>query len=89
MTSSAERTALVTGTSSGIGLHTAVGLARAGLRVVATVRDPARADGLRAAAAAAGVDVDVVALEVTDAGRRGFRDTFAVTLDTDGGGSGS
>jgi NAD(P)-dependent dehydrogenase (short-subunit alcohol dehydrogenase family) len=69
MTSSGERTALVTGTSSGIGLHTAVGLAQAGLRVVATVRDPARADALRAAATAAGVDVDVVALEVTDAGQ--------------------
>lgn len=58
--------ALVTGTSSGIGLHTAVGLARAGLRVVATVRDPARADALRAAVAAAGVDIEIVALEVTD-----------------------
>jgi len=52
------RVALVTGTSSGIGLHTAVGLARAGLHVVATVRNPARADPLRAAAAAADVDIE-------------------------------
>jgi NAD(P)-dependent dehydrogenase (short-subunit alcohol dehydrogenase family) len=32
--SAAERTAVVTGASSGIGLHTALGLARAGMRVV-------------------------------------------------------
>lgn len=65
------RVALVTGTSSGIGLHTAVGLARAGLRVVATVRDPARADALRSAATSADVALDVVALDVTDAAQAG------------------
>lgn len=48
-------TAIVTGTSSGIGLHTAVGLAAAGYAVVATVRDVGRADDLRAAADEAGV----------------------------------
>ncbi len=37
------RIALVTGTSSGIGLHTAIGLAQAGLSVVATVRGHRRA----------------------------------------------
>lgn len=58
--------ALVTGTSSGIGLWTAVGLARAGMHVVATMRDPARADRLRAAAADEGVEVDVRVLDVTD-----------------------
>jgi NAD(P)-dependent dehydrogenase (short-subunit alcohol dehydrogenase family) len=58
--------ALVTGTSSGMGLHTAVGLAGRGITVVATLRDPSRADALRAAAAAAGVRLDVQALDVTD-----------------------
>lgn len=58
--------AVVTGTSSGIGLHTAVGLARAGLHVVATMRDVTRADALLAAAAAADVSLDVQALDVTD-----------------------
>jgi NAD(P)-dependent dehydrogenase (short-subunit alcohol dehydrogenase family) len=58
--------ALVTGTSSGMGLATAVGLARAGLLVVATMRDTTRADALRRAAADAGVDVEVRALDVTD-----------------------
>ncbi|TKV59279.1 SDR family oxidoreductase [Nakamurella flava] len=60
-------TAIVTGTSSGIGLHTAVGLAQAGHQVIATVRDPARADALRAAAEAADVRLDIQALDVTDA----------------------
>ncbi len=60
-------TALVTGTSTGIGLHTAVGLAAAGHRVVAAMRDPDRAGALLAAAAAAGVTVEVAALDVTDA----------------------
>ena len=58
--------ALVTGTSSGMGLHTAVGLAGRGMTVVATLRDPSRADALRAAADAAGVRLDVQALDVTD-----------------------
>jgi NAD(P)-dependent dehydrogenase (short-subunit alcohol dehydrogenase family) len=58
--------ALVTGTSSGMGLHTAVGLAGRGITVIATLRDPARADALLAAAAAAGVRLDIRALDVTD-----------------------
>jgi len=59
---------LVTGASSGIGLETAVAAAKAGFTVVATVRDPARAPALVAAAAAAGVTVDVRRLDVIDAG---------------------
>ncbi|GAA2569841.1 SDR family oxidoreductase [Winogradskya consettensis] len=61
-----QQLALVTGTSSGIGLHTAVGLAAAGLRVVATMRDPGRADRLRAVAQENGVTLEVRALDVTD-----------------------
>ncbi|MDQ2849503.1 MAG: SDR family NAD(P)-dependent oxidoreductase [Actinomycetota bacterium] len=61
-----EPVALVTGTSSGMGLWTAVGLAQRGLHVVATMRDVGRADRLRAAATDAGVEVDVRALDVTD-----------------------
>ncbi len=59
--------ALVTGTSSGIGLFTAVQLAQAGFSVVATMRNPAKAEGLKAEAAAAGVELDVRALDVQDA----------------------
>ncbi len=57
---------LVTGTSSGMGLHTAVELARRGHTVVATMRDTARATGLRAAAEEAGVELDVRALDVVE-----------------------
>jgi short-subunit dehydrogenase len=58
--------ALITGTSSGMGLHAAVELARRGLYVVATMRDVERAAPLRDAAAAAGVEIDVRSLDVVD-----------------------
>lgn len=61
--------ALVTGTSSGMGMHAAVELAARGLDVVATMRDPQRADRLRAAASDAGVTLDVRALDVTHPAR--------------------
>lgn len=51
----ADRIALVTGATSGIGLHTAQGLATAGATVVITGRDPKRgADAVAAIRAAAG-----------------------------------
>lgn len=59
------RVVLVTGTSSGLGLLTAVELARRGARVFASMRDTSRAGPLREAAAAAGADLDVVELDVT------------------------
>ncbi|MFC9330131.1 SDR family NAD(P)-dependent oxidoreductase [Kitasatospora sp. NPDC057015] len=58
---------LITGTSSGIGLATAVAAARAGYTTVATMRDPGRDRALREAADRAGVAVDVRRLDVTDA----------------------
>src|SRR2546421_440596 len=61
-----SRVALVTGTSSGIGLHAAVGLARSGLRVIATMRDTGKATALHRAADQAGVEVEVRALDVLD-----------------------
>ncbi|MEV6640357.1 SDR family oxidoreductase [Amycolatopsis sp. NPDC051371] len=60
-----DRVALITGTSTGIGLATAVRAARAGFRTVATLRDPARADRLREAAGDA--ELDIRPLDVTDA----------------------
>jgi NAD(P)-dependent dehydrogenase (short-subunit alcohol dehydrogenase family) len=59
----------VTGTSSGIGLHTAVQLAAKGLRVVATMRDPSRSGPLLETARAAGVEVEVHELDVLDGAR--------------------
>ena len=61
--------ALVTGTSSGIGLHTAIGLAKAGLTVIATMRDKTKSAALDAAATEAGVTVQVRTLDVTDHAR--------------------
>ena len=57
---------LVTGTSSGIGLMTAVHLARLGYRVVAGMRDTAKQGRLQEAAAKAGVELSVTALDVND-----------------------
>jgi len=57
--------ALVTGASSGFGLLAAVSLARRGLRVFASMRDLARRGELDQAVAAAGVSLQVVALDVT------------------------
>ncbi|MFJ3959147.1 SDR family NAD(P)-dependent oxidoreductase [Arthrobacter sp. NPDC090010] len=59
-------TAIITGTSSGMGLYAAISLAKRGLNVVATLRDTGRADRLRDAAQEAGVELDVRALDVTD-----------------------
>lgn len=66
MSAAATPPVIVTGASSGIGLETAVGLAREGYRVVATVRDLGRTQPLDDAAAAAGVELDVRRLDVTD-----------------------
>jgi NAD(P)-dependent dehydrogenase (short-subunit alcohol dehydrogenase family) len=64
---------LITGTSSGIGLATAVVLARAGFRVVATMRDLGKATALRERAAREGVELDIRQLDVEERTRRGQR----------------
>ncbi|WP_295010928.1 SDR family NAD(P)-dependent oxidoreductase [uncultured Microbacterium sp.] len=58
--------ALVTGTSSGMGMHAAVALAQRGARVIATLRDTARSQLLRDTAEAAGVELEIRALDVVD-----------------------
>ena len=63
-----EKIALITGASSGFGLLTSVELAKAGFGVVATMRDLARRERLDEAAAAAGAELDVRRLDVTDFG---------------------
>lgn len=63
-----QKTVLITGTSSGIGLATAVAAAQAGWLTVATMRDPGKADALRKAAAEAGVTdrIQIKRLDVVD-----------------------
>ncbi|MDY7104301.1 MAG: SDR family NAD(P)-dependent oxidoreductase [Actinomycetota bacterium] len=62
-----SRVVLTTGANSGIGLAVAVEIARRGHTSVATVRNEARAIDLKEHAHAAGVDVDIALLDVTDA----------------------
>ncbi|MBZ5680767.1 MAG: SDR family oxidoreductase [Acidobacteriia bacterium] len=63
-----DKIALITGSSSGFGLLTAIELAKDGFRVVASMRDLGRRQFLDSAAAAAGVAdrIDVRQLNVTD-----------------------
>ena len=58
---------LVTGAGTGIGLATAIEVARRDFRAFAAVRSPARARAVARAAKAAGVKVKTVTLDVTDA----------------------
>lgn len=62
------RTALVTGASSGLGLQTALGLARAGARVLMAVRDAARGRAAlqRVQAEAPGRSAEQVGLDLAD-----------------------
>jgi len=59
--------AVVTGSSSGLGMLSAVELALAGFRVYATMRDPGKRERLDAAAAESGMEehVEVLPLDVT------------------------
>jgi NAD(P)-dependent dehydrogenase (short-subunit alcohol dehydrogenase family) len=61
----AEGVALVTGAGRGLGRAVALELAARGFEVVATLRDPARADGLADAAHEAGGRLRVARLDVT------------------------
>src|SRR5437588_353241 len=66
--SDSERTVLVTGAGTGIGLATLIELARRGFTPVGGVRTPSKARSVTRAARAAGVKVRTVTLDVTDAG---------------------
>src|SRR5207253_7882670 len=57
--------AVVTGTSTGIGFSTSVHLARHGYRVFAGMRNLAKAEPLRAAAAEGSLPIEVIELDVT------------------------
>ena len=63
-----QKVVVITGSSSGIGLLTAVEFARNGYRVVATMRDLGRSQKLEEAAQQAGVRerIELRRLEVTD-----------------------
>lgn len=67
MTANDRGAVLTTGANSGIGLATVVELARRGFRSFGSVRSAAKADVVHKAAADAGVAVETVLLDVTDA----------------------
>jgi gluconate 5-dehydrogenase len=60
------KTALITGSSQGIGLAIAQGLGEAGARVIINGRDKAKLDAARADLAGNGITVSVSAFDVTD-----------------------
>jgi NAD(P)-dependent dehydrogenase (short-subunit alcohol dehydrogenase family) len=57
-------TVLITGTSSGIGLATALDLAKAGHKVYATMRNPERAPQLSQQASAEGLPITILTMDV-------------------------
>lgn len=61
-----QKIAVITGCSSGIGMLTAVEMARRGFRVVATMRNLAKRAPLDSAAAEDGVTLDVRRLDITE-----------------------
>ncbi len=75
------RTALVTGSSRGLGRAIAQGLAEAGARVIVNGTDAGRLDAARAALAAAGHDVRALPFDVAD--EAAIEAAFAA-LDRDG-----
>lgn len=58
---------LITGSNSGFGLLAAIGFARAGHEVVATMRNPDKGDALRSAIHAEQLSIEIRRLDVTDA----------------------
>jgi NAD(P)-dependent dehydrogenase (short-subunit alcohol dehydrogenase family) len=69
MTNPGDKVVLTTGANSGIGLATVVKLAKLGFRSVGTVLSESKAATVMAAASSAGVSVETVMLDVTDAMR--------------------
>jgi NAD(P)-dependent dehydrogenase (short-subunit alcohol dehydrogenase family) len=61
-----KQVALVTGCSTGVGLHTAIRLAEQGFAVIATMRDTGKCQPLLDEAEQAGITLDVEPLDVTD-----------------------
>jgi len=74
---------LITGTSSGLGLETALYLAQHGFEVYATMRDLSRREALDAAAAQHNVQLQVLQLDVTD--QASIQDTVTMVIEQSSG----
>ncbi len=75
-------TVLITGTSSGIGLATALELGKAGHKVYATMRNPARAPELGRRASAEGLPISILTMDVDS--DRSVSDCFASVYRQEG-----
>jgi NAD(P)-dependent dehydrogenase (short-subunit alcohol dehydrogenase family) len=75
-------TVIVTGSSTGLGLESAMHLAGRGFRVFATVRDPAARAGVLEAAKRRGVELEVVGLDLTDPA--GIEGAVSAVIDATG-----
>lgn len=62
-----KKIALITGTSTGVGLETAILLAKNNYKVYATMRDLAKGDALRKGIEAGNLDIEILQLDVSDA----------------------
>lgn len=61
-----SKTVFITGAGSGLGKGTAIGLAKKGHKVIAAVEIISQVTSLREAAEAAGADLEVIKLDITD-----------------------
>lgn len=66
MTSSIQKVALVTGSSSGIGYETSLILARNGFQTFATMRNLSKRSGIESAAEKEGLPIHIIELDVDD-----------------------
>lgn len=63
-----KKVAIVTGTSSGIGLETAIHLARNGFKTYATMRNPNKSEVIKQRTQAENLPIEILQLDVTDDG---------------------
>lgn len=62
-----KKNVLITGTSTGLGLETAVLFAQSGYKVYASMRDLAKAEALKAVIVSQSLDIEILQLDVSDA----------------------
>src|SRR5699024_8578772 len=60
------KTIMITGAGSGLARGAAIGLAKEGHKVIASVENESQADELRDAAREAGVDLEIFKMDITD-----------------------